>query len=178
MADWKVYAKAARNTARRQAPELADQARRSARGSASRAGGYARAAGRAAEQSTRDSRKNLRRDAAAYAVVTGRTMKRAQIGRRLLHALRDAVLMGVSLLVIWFVVTRTGVQIPITAVLAVVLVLMVVRFGYALVGRPDTAEDDDEDLDATQREAFEQSRDRDREFDPRETDRERERRDR
>ena len=57
--------------------------------------------------------------------------------------MRDALLMGLSILVIWFVVTRTGVQIPITALLAVIAVLMLVRFGYALFARTDTTVEDD-----------------------------------
>jgi hypothetical protein len=153
MSSWKTYAKAARNTARRQAPDLARQARESARRSTGRAGDYARAASKAADEGTRESREHMRergrryrRDAAVYTEVTRRRLKRARIGQRLLSALRDAVIMGASLGVIWFVVTRTGVQIPFTAVLAIVLVLMVVRFGWALwVGFG--LEDDEDDLD-------------------------------
>ena len=43
MADWKTYVKAARNTARKQAPAAKDAARRAG----DRAGGYVRAAGKA-----------------------------------------------------------------------------------------------------------------------------------
>ena len=46
MADWKTYAKAARNTARKQAPEARDAARRAS----DRAGGYVRAAGKAIDE--------------------------------------------------------------------------------------------------------------------------------
>lgn len=157
MNSWKTYAKAARNTARRQAPDLARQARDSARRSSERAGAYARAASKAADEGTRESRDHMRErgrryrhDAAVYTEVTRRHLRRARIGQRLLAALRDAVIMGASLGVIWFVVTRTGVQIPFTAVLAIVLVLMVVRFGWALwtgLGLDADEEDPDEDED-------------------------------
>lgn len=174
MADWKTYAKAARNTARRQAqsasrptrdrrhPAERDHPRPPSNRSGSESnrsgrdrarddaprrrplstGDYARAARRALDEGTRESRDSLRRssararkDAAAYAVVAERRMRRAQVGRRVTAAFRDAVLMGLSLFIIWFVVTRTGVQIPFTAVLAVVGVIVVVRFGWALVAQ-------------------------------------------
>lgn len=133
VADWKTYAKAAQNTARKQAPDLARQARSSTKRSTQRAGAYARAAGKAADEGTRASRTRARRDAAAYATVASRRVKEANIGRRLVAAFRDAVLMGLSLLIIWFVVTRTGVQIPVQAVGIVVLLLMVLRFGWVLI---------------------------------------------
>lgn len=156
MSSWKTYAKAARNIARRQAPDLARQARDSTRRSTERAGAYARAASKAADEGTRESREHMRergrryrRDAAVYTEATRRHLKRARIGQRLLSALRDAVIMGASLGVIWFVVTRTGVQIPFTVVLAVVLVLMVVRFGWALwVGFGLEGDEDELDEDA------------------------------
>lgn len=132
VADWRTYAKAARSTARKQAPELARLAQESARRSTRRAGQYTRAAVRAADEGTRDSRDSARRSAAAYATVTGRTLKRARVGERLLAAFRDAVLMGLSISVIWFVVTRTGIAIPFSPVLVVILLLMVLRFGWAL----------------------------------------------
>ncbi|WP_205678827.1 hypothetical protein [Brachybacterium endophyticum] len=166
MSSWKTYARAARNTARRQAPDLSRQARDSVRRSSQRAGDYARAAGRAAEGGTRDSRRHLRergvryrRDAAAYTEVTRRHLKRARIGQRLLAALRDALIMGASIGVIWFVVTRTGVQIPITAVLIVVLLLMVLRFGWALFAGLG-GEDEADEAEETTSEA------REREYDP------------
>jgi hypothetical protein len=155
MSTWKTYAKAARNTARRQAPDLARQASDSARRSSERAGSYVRAAGRAAEEGTRDSRGHLRergaryrRDAAIYTEVSRRHLKRARIGQRLLAALRDALIMGLSLGVIWFVVTRTGVQIPFTAVLVIVLLLMVVRFGWALFSGFGGGDEEDDEPDA------------------------------
>lgn len=135
MADWRTYAKAARNTARRQAPGAARAVRESAQSTAQRAGVYAKAASRAADESTRADRDRIRRTTVASAKVARERARSARIGTRLLHALRDAVLMGLSLFVIWFVVTRTGVQIPFTAVLVVVIVLMLVRFAYALLGQ-------------------------------------------
>ena len=50
MADWKTYVKAARNTARKQAPAAKDAARRAG----DRAGGYVRAAGRAVDEGWRE----------------------------------------------------------------------------------------------------------------------------
>lgn len=143
MADWKTYARAARNTARRQGEDARRSASvytRAARSTARRQAPEARAA---LERSGRDAR----RTAAAYAAVTSRRARRAQLGRRLRNALRDAVLVGASLGVIWFVITRTGVRIPFTAVAAVILVLMVVRFGYALFARTDTTVDGDNELE-------------------------------
>ncbi len=146
MADWRTYAKAARNTARKQAPDLARQAQESTRRSSQRAGAYARAAGKALDEGTRDSRRRARRDAAAYATVAGRRIREANLGRRLLAAFRDAVLMGLSILIIWFVVTRTGVQIPIQVVLVLVLGIMALRFGWVLL-ESLRSEDEDEDPD-------------------------------
>jgi len=54
MADWKTYAKAARNTARKQAPEVKRSAQESVRRGSRRTGDYVRAAGRVVEQSRRD----------------------------------------------------------------------------------------------------------------------------
>lgn len=116
-----VYTRAAQRTARRQAPEVRDAVRRS--------------------------RDDARRTAAAYTVVAGRRARRARLGQRLRNALRDALLVGVSLTVIWFVVTRTGVRIPLSAVLAVILVIMLLRFGYALLARTDTTVAEDNELD-------------------------------
>lgn len=134
MSDWRTYAKAASNTARRGR----DSARSSARV-------YTEAARRTAERQGPEVRRGMsesvarsRRTAAAYAVVAERRARRAQLGRRLANALRDALIMGASIGVIWFVITRTGVQIPVTAVLIVIAILMVVRFGYALLSPRDT----------------------------------------
>lgn len=168
MTDWRTYAKAASNTAKRGGAS----ARRSA-------GVYTEAARRTAEQQGPEVRRSLehsaargRRTAAAYAVVAGRTARRAQLGRRLRAALRDALLMGASIGIIWFVITRTGVMIPPTAVVAVIAVLMVVRFGYALLGsRGQSADAEDADVDLEDHE----DEDRERRLDPRELRVERER---
>lgn len=207
MADWKTYAKAARNTARRQVQNASrsaqdrprsdrdrprrdgterprrddrdrprrddaqrprqarpdeprrdrtDRSRGGSTGSRTLStGDYARAARRALDEGTRESRDSLRRsgararkDAAAYAAVAERRMRKAQLGRRVTAAFRDALLMGLSLFVIWFVVTRTGVQIPFTAVLVVVGVIVAVRFGWALFAQfaPRSQEAEEEEL--------------------------------
>lgn len=155
MADWRTYAKAARNTARKQAPgakrALGDTARRTS----DRAGAYARAARKAADEGTRESRESFRRGqeqrrrtAAAAAVVAGRRLEEARIGKRLMAALRDALLVGGSLFVIWFVLKSAGIMIPVQVVITVIVLLMIVRFGFALFGqffRGRSAEEGHED---------------------------------
>ncbi|MCS6711336.1 hypothetical protein JSY14_04630 [Brachybacterium sp. EF45031] len=96
---------------------------------------YAKAAGRTARKQAAAGAAHARRDAAAYAVVADRHARRARLGVRLRDAVRDTLLIGVSLLILWFVITRTGARIPVTWVLAAMLVLVVVRIGYALMGR-------------------------------------------
>lgn len=138
MADWKTYAKAARNTARKQAPEARDAARRAS----DRAGGYVRAAGKAIDEG-RDERSSprtttserpqfdgdrLRRDAAAYYTVANRRVTAARIGPRILRALRDALLIGMSLFIIWGVLAAAGIPIPFTTVLIIVGVIVVASF--------------------------------------------------
>ncbi len=167
MADWKTYAKAARNTARRQAPEARDAARRAG----DRASGYVRAAGRAVDEGWREdgrpggssrsaeeprsagssrstdssgtddgsrqrgaaprrvTTESLSRDAAAYYTVASRRVQRANIIPRLLRALRDALLIGVSLLAIWAVLAAAGLPIPFSTVLLVVGVIVAASFG-------------------------------------------------
>ena len=107
-ATWRTYAKAARNTARRQAPDV----------------------GRAFQERRRDAR----RTAAATAVVAERRIREAGIWERLRAVVRDSALIIGSILVLWFIVTRTGAPIPLTAVLAVIGIILVVRVGYALIG--------------------------------------------
>lgn len=206
MADWKTYAKAARNTAKRQAqsasrasqdrrgtgssserPHSSSSAPRSRSGSSGSPGArtrqetprgrtlsggdYARAARRALGEGTRDSRESIRRsgerarkDAAAYAAVAERRMKKAQLGRRITAAFRDALLVGLSLFIIWFVVTRTGVQIPFTAVLIVVGIIVALRFGWALFSQFTTSKDPSPEADAAT--AGPRDHDRPREYDP------------
>ena len=139
MADWKTYAKAAQRTAQRQGAD----ARRSASVYTQAARETARKQAPEVREALDRSRAETRRTAAAYAAVASKRARRARLGQRLKNAVRDALLMGLSILVIWFVVTRTGVQIPITALLAVIAVLMLVRFGYALFARTDTTVEDD-----------------------------------
>lgn len=164
MADWKTYAKAAGNTARKQGAAARSSASvytRAARSTAQRQAPEA-------QRAIRRSRDGARRTAAAYTVVAGRRARRARLGQRLKNAFRDAVLVGASLGAIWFIVTRTGAQIPFTAVAAVILVLMVVRFGYALFARTDTTVDEDNDLAGGFGERWDSADDDEREFDPRE----------
>ena len=160
MADWKTYAKAARNTARKQGPEARDAAKRAS----DRAGGYVRAAGRAieegrgederrgAQEAPRSARSEhrrpeegrprtataerpavdgdrLRRDAAAYYTVASRRVSAANIGPRILRALRDALMIGLSLFIIWGVLAAAGIPIPFTTVLIIVAVIVAVSFG-------------------------------------------------
>lgn len=198
MADWKTYVKAARNTARKQAPAAKDAARRAG----DRAGGYARAAGRAVDEGWREdgqrasagaderderrepgrdrprehspadgrpaagdrpadrdggtrtaqrprpSGEELRREAAAYYAVASRHVERANILPRIMRALRDALLIGLSLVVIWAVLAAAGIPIPFTTVLIAVGLIVVVSFGAGLYAqwkrskeRLDQAED-------------------------------------
>jgi hypothetical protein len=215
MADWRTYAKAARNTARRQAPGARDAARRAT----DRAGDYVRAAGRAVDEGwredeqapgvrederatrvgdaprerrerdeareprdrehepTRDrepagrdddrreprrerepreddrredarrddeprpatrarpSGEQIRREAAAYYAVASRRAERANIVPRVLRALRDALLIGLSLLVIWGVLAAAGIPIPFTTVLIAVGLIVALSFGTGLYGQ-------------------------------------------
>lgn len=197
MPDWKTYAKAARNTARKQAPGAAEAAQRSARDLGEKASGYARAAGKAAggqerpdrterprssesrgseprttgtttrdqgtptaarsttggtSSNTRPSTANpsttsgsggdWRKDAAAYATVAQRRLRTAQgqaqqadLGGRILRALRDALLIGGSILVIWLVLHTAGIMIPFTVMLAIVLVIVIISFGAGVFGQ-------------------------------------------
>ena len=227
MADWRTYAKAARNTARKQAPEARDAARRAT----DRAGDYVRAAGRAVDEGWKDDRgqadgparertedrthereprapqrapgdssraprdpdrdddrrpgrsasdegsqerprpsdrerrpdrdrrpdtstrtrpsgDQLRRDAAAYYAVASRRVERANVVPRIMRALRDALLIGLSLLVIWGVLYAAGIPIPFTTVLIAVGLIVVVSFGTGLYGqwrRSREAQDASED---------------------------------
>lgn len=197
MADWKTYAKAARNTARKQAPGARDAAQRTT----ARASGYARAAGRALDEGLRDrdhdaaqrpddgprddvrrdaprhdarrddtrreasspptatreeapgargaaspdaaaprnSSRSFRDDAKIYAAVAGRTAQRAGkqareagIGGRIGRAVRDALLIGVSLLVIWGVLYAAGLPIPFGAVIIAVVIIVLIALAGGL----------------------------------------------
>lgn len=195
MADWKTYAKAARNTARRQAPEAKDAARRAS----GQAGAYVRAAGRAVDAGRRpdDPRDadgdraldhdeesgrggphreadgargpsgdrssssrtttapspsvdtdRLKRDAAAYYTVASRRVERANIVPRVMRALRDALLIGLSLFIIWGVLFAAGIPIPFTTILIIVGLIVVISFAsglYAQWRRAGQARDAAED---------------------------------
>lgn len=142
MADWRTYAKAARNTARKQAPGAKKAMSDSVRRTSDRAGVYARAARKAADEGTRGTRESMRRSqeqrtrtAAAAALVAGRRLEQANIGKRLMAALRDALLVGGSLFIIWFVLKSAGILIPANVVIIVIVLLMIVRFGFAVFGQ-------------------------------------------
>ncbi|ASK66503.1 hypothetical protein CFK39_12560 [Brachybacterium avium] len=189
MADWKTYAKAARNTARKQAPEAKDAARRAS----GQASAYVRAAGKAidegnrpreappstvrdgdgrerggprpeADRRTADPRprssgtataprpsvdhERLGKDAAAYYTVASRRVASVNIVPRVMRALRDALLIGLSLVVIWGVLAAAGIPIPFTTVLIIVGLIVAVSFGgglYAQWKRSRTALDATED---------------------------------
>lgn len=200
MADWKTYAKAARNTARKQAPGAKDAARRAS----GRAGDYVRAAekaidvGRRPDDAPREADRSrdrdddrgrdgergrsgppreadgarrasgdrsstsrtataprpsldserLKKDAAAYYTVASRRVERANIVPRVMRALRDALLIGLSLFIIWGVLFAAGIPIPFTTVLIVVGLIVVVSFAsglYAQWRRAQQALEDTED---------------------------------
>lgn len=223
MADWKTYVKAARSTARKQAPAARESASRASK----RAGDYVRAAGKVVEETRRDDQRGsdreddegradrddderrsgrdddhrsgrdddeggssgrddrgrpsgrddegradrrkaprpederssrdrpaddpedrppgrsvaartgvdttrLRKDAAAYASVAQRRVRSANLGTRILRALRDALLIGGSLLAIWLVLYFAGIPIPFTTMLIAVAVIVALAFGGTL----------------------------------------------
>lgn len=158
MADWKTYAKAARNTARKQAPGAKDAARRAS----GQASAYVRAAGKAIDEGHRPDEtprtpsssstssssastsgtatasrpavdgERLRKDAAAYYTVASRRVAAVNIVPRVMRALRDALLIGLSLFIIWGVLAAAGIPIPFTTVLIIVGVIVVVSFAGGL----------------------------------------------
>ncbi|MGP5638128.1 hypothetical protein ACTXPS_01635 [Brachybacterium tyrofermentans] len=185
MADWKTYAKAARNTAKKQAPGAREAAQRAT----SRAGGYARAAGRALDQGRYDDdasqpderraddqaaprsapqsaprpetpTRSFRDEAKIYAVVASRTAeragtraKKAGIGGRIARAVRDALLIGGSLLIIWGVLYAAGLPIPFSAVLIVVGIIVLIALASGLYAqfardRKPPEADEADDLEA------------------------------
>lgn len=99
-------------------------------------------------QRPRPSGEELRREAAAYYAVASRHVERANIFPRIMRALRDALLIGLSLVVIWAVLAAAGIPIPFTTVLIAVGLIVVVSFGAGLYAqwkrskeRLDQAED-------------------------------------
>ncbi|MDN5899487.1 MAG: hypothetical protein L0H74_05405 [Brachybacterium sp.] len=191
MADWKTYAKAARNTARKQTPGAKDAARRAS----GQASAYVRAAGKAIDEghrpdetprspardgdggqersaSRRDTdgttrpadprpfapgtataprpsvdRERLGKDAAAYYTVASRRVASVNIVPRIMRALRDALLIGLSLVVIWGVLAAAGIPIPFTTVLIIVGLIVAVSFGGGLYAQSKRSR---EALDATE----------------------------
>lgn len=115
MNDFKVYLKAARNTARQQirVDDLKQQA------------------------------KNGNENIKAAAKVTGRRYRQARMNQRLLAAFRDLSLMALSLGAIWFVFSRV-VPIPFTPVIWALGILFVLRLYWAIVHNPylETTPDD------------------------------------
>src|SRR5699024_2415079 len=90
----------------------------------------------------------LSKDAAAYYEVASRRVAAANIGPRIMRALRDALLIGLSLFIIWGVLAAAGIPIPFTTVLIVVVLIVVVSFGsglYAQWRRSRAALEDVED---------------------------------
>lgn len=204
MSEWKTYAKAARNTARKQAPGARDAAKRVG----TRAGDYARAAGRVVDEGRHEdeaphrgdrpsredetpredgrpqrdeapreatgsrrpdvhvhdddvhdddqedsasrrrsaddrigtrSANSLRDEAKIYATVAGRSAQRAGtrareagVGPRIARAVRDALLIGGSLFVLWGVLHLAGLPIPFSAVLIAVIVVVAIALATSL----------------------------------------------
>ena len=54
---------------------------------------------------------------------------------RFLRALRDALLIGGSILVIWLVLHTAGIMIPFTVMLAIVLVIVIISFAAGVFGQ-------------------------------------------
>src|SRR5699024_5243883 len=74
----------------------------------------------------------LTKDAAAYYEVASRRVAGANIVPRIMRALRDALLIGLSLVVIWAVLAAAGIPIPFTTVLIVVGLIVLVSFASGL----------------------------------------------
>lgn len=146
MADWKTYAKAARNTARKQAPGAKRAVQREARAYAhgaqkvwdAKAADNVRRGAENAKNSASESAKTMR----AAAKVAGRRYRRANMTKRLLAALRDTSIIAVSLGAIWFVFSRI-IPIPVTWMLILLAVLVLLRIIAALM--QDAYEETDPD---------------------------------
>ena len=87
----------------------------------------------------RNSSRSFRDDAKIYAAVAGRTAQRAGkqareagIGGRIGRAVRDALLIGVSLLVIWGVLYAAGLPIPFGAVIIAVVIIVLIALAGGL----------------------------------------------
>lgn len=149
MADFRTYMKAARNTARRQAPAAKDALRRTAQDGVREVQIHGRAASKAFEHQAEAGRHSAARGVAsaerglsdatktlkASAIVAERHYRSSRLGTRLLHAFRDAFIMAASLGAIWFVVSRI-VPIPITVVIIAAGLLMIARLTWAVTHNP------------------------------------------
>src|SRR5699024_4904428 len=74
----------------------------------------------------------LAKDAAAYYTVAKRRVDSVNLIPRILRSLRDALLIGVSLIAIWAVLAAAGIPIPFTTVLIVVAAIVAVSFGVGV----------------------------------------------
>ena len=132
MADWKTYAKAARNTARKQAPGVKQAAQRSMDDASRRTRDYATAARNTLDKQAPDARESARATvdrSREYARSSQERLRRVEIVPTLLRALREALLIGGSLFAIWGVLYLAGIPIPFTTVLIIVGVVVVFAFG-------------------------------------------------
>jgi hypothetical protein len=126
---WKIYAKAAQNTARRQAPSVrraAEQQRDALRTSATARG------------------TEYRRTAVAAGRVAGRRARENRLGQRLLAAVRDIFVIAASLFVFYAVLSMLGVKLPITWFLVGMVALVAIRFVWAVVRSERSAERPDD----------------------------------
>src|SRR5699024_12412538 len=78
---------------------------------------------------------SVRVGCAAYDAVAARRVRSAAIVPRILRSLRDALLIGLSLLAIWLVLAAAGLQVPFSAVVIVVLVIVVISFATGMYSR-------------------------------------------
>lgn len=136
MADWRTYAKAARDTARKQAPQARRAAARSvvgaeraARDAGDRARRGAARTYAAREPEVRRRIEEGRRTARAVGVAGGNAARRVSLGTRIKHALRDVLITVASVLVIALVLRFFGIMLPSTALWVVCGLVAVVRIG-------------------------------------------------
>jgi hypothetical protein len=132
MADWKTYAKAARNTAKKQAPGVKQAAQRSVDDASRRTRDYATAARNTLDKQAPGARESARATvdrSREYARSSQQRLRKVEIVPTLLRALREALLIGGSLFAIWGVLYLAGIPIPFTTVLIVVGVVVVLAFG-------------------------------------------------
>lgn len=154
MTSWKTYAKAARNTARKQAPGAKDALRREYTNARREAEIHARAASRVWDEQgreyvargserARERADNTRRTMEAAARVAGRRYKQAHVTSRILGALKDTSIIALSVGALWFVFSRI-VPIPVTWALVFLAVLVCLRVLWAITHNPWQETDDDD----------------------------------